>query len=160
MTIYPRPFDIGTHLEAFLQAENSPWETVLSPTQAPKASMDLKDLKGPRDSTDSKASTNLRALMDPGALVDHFPIAQDYQQTLSSKGVYIAIGGLGGLGRYVCRWMVDHGATHILAISRRGISSSKAQQLYNFINDSGNTLHVFKADACDRKAIRLPERTC
>lgn len=49
--------------------------------------------------------------------------------------------------------MVDHGATHILAISRRGISSSKAQQLCDFIRDSGNTLQVFKADACDRKAM-------
>ncbi|KAL8924113.1 MAG: hypothetical protein Q9208_004250 [Pyrenodesmia sp. 3 TL-2023] len=78
------------------------------------------------------------------------PEAQDYEST----GAYIIIGGLGGLGRYVCSWLVAQGAKTLYAISRSGISSPEAQQLHSNLT-STPTIHfrVIKADACDRPVM-------
>ncbi|MCJ1246139.1 hypothetical protein MMC30_003344 [Trapelia coarctata] len=71
----------------------------------------------------------------------------------SNDGAYIIIGGLGGLGRYICTWMVSHGAKDLVTISRNGLTSPEAQQTYNDINASSASLKVLKADACDRAAM-------
>ena len=74
-------------------------------------------------------------------------------QLFSSDGAYIIIGGLGGLGRYVCSWMVENGAKRLIAISRNGINSSEAEETFTTINAADASLEVMKADACDRKAV-------
>lgn len=74
-------------------------------------------------------------------------------QLFSSDGAYIMIGGLGGLGRHICSWMVENGAKRLIAISRNGINSSEAEETFATINASDASLEVIKADACDRKAI-------
>ncbi|MCJ1473023.1 hypothetical protein MMC13_001672 [Lambiella insularis] len=71
----------------------------------------------------------------------------------SEDGAYIIIGGLGGLGRYVCRWMVDNGAKRIVAISRSGVKSDEAKQTYEELNALDVSFEVLKADACDRKEM-------
>ncbi|KAL8760555.1 MAG: hypothetical protein Q9184_003266 [Pyrenodesmia sp. 2 TL-2023] len=69
----------------------------------------------------------------------------------NNAGAYIIIGGLGGLGRYVCSWLVEQGATTLYAISRSGISSPKAQELHSRLTSIPNIhFQVIKADACDR----------
>lgn len=84
----------------------------------------------------------------------HVPIYRPPNTLFSPIGAYIIIGGLGGLGRYACSWLVDHGATCVYAISRSGISSSEAQALYDDLNSrNGISLEVIKADACDRTSI-------
>ncbi|KAL8675751.1 MAG: hypothetical protein Q9224_007390 [Gallowayella concinna] len=85
----------------------------------------------------------------------HVPIYQRPRNIFSQYGAYIIIGGLGGLGRYTCSWLVKHGATSLYAISRSGISSPEAQELYNTLNNSNNgtRLEVIKADACNHTSI-------
>ncbi|KAL8923523.1 MAG: hypothetical protein Q9172_003096, partial [Xanthocarpia lactea] len=86
--------------------------------------------------------------------IPHTRIYCPSTRLFSSQGAYIIIGGLGGLGRYTCSWLVDHGATSIYAISRSGISSPEAQELYDSLNSKrGIRLDVIKADACDRASI-------
>ncbi|KAL8909781.1 MAG: hypothetical protein Q9171_004900, partial [Xanthocarpia ochracea] len=86
--------------------------------------------------------------------ITHTPVYRPSTRLFSSQGAYIIIGGLGGLGRYTCSWLVDHGATSIYAISRSGISSPEAQELYDRLNSKrGVSLEVVKADACDRASI-------
>ena len=58
--------------------------------------------------------------------VPHIPIYRPPSNLASEKGAFIIIGGLGGLGRYVCSWLVSQGATSIYTISRSGISSPEA----------------------------------
>ena len=70
-----------------------------------------------------------------------------------SNGTYIIIGGLGGLGRFVCSWMVSCGARKLVVISRSGAKSIEAQQLVEEFRKAGVSIQVFKADACDRHAI-------
>ena len=71
----------------------------------------------------------------------------------SNGGAYIIIGGLGGLGRYICTWMASHGAENLIVISRNGINSPEARETYNDINTSSATLEVLQADACNRTAM-------
>ncbi|KAI0386667.1 ketoacyl-synt-domain-containing protein [Hypomontagnella monticulosa] len=48
---------------------------------------------------------------------------------LNPDGTHIIVGGTGGLGRSMARWMVEHGARHILLLSRSGGKSHEVQQL-------------------------------
>lgn len=75
------------------------------------------------------------------------------KQILASDGAYIVIGGLGGLGRYVCSWMVANGAKRIVAISRNGLSSQEAEDTFAAINASDASMEAIQADACDREAM-------
>ncbi|RDW69731.1 hypothetical protein BP6252_08751 [Coleophoma cylindrospora] len=70
-----------------------------------------------------------------------------------SDGAYIIIGGLGGLGRFVCSWMVENGARNLFVISRNGLNSDEAQKTFDRINASDAMMEVIKADACDKTAI-------
>ncbi|KAL8727428.1 MAG: hypothetical protein Q9181_005715 [Wetmoreana brouardii] len=84
----------------------------------------------------------------------HVPIYRQPTNPISRSGAHIIIGGLGGLGRYVCSWLVDHGTITLYAISRSGIASPEAQQLYENLNSiPGVTFQVIKADACDRDSM-------
>lgn len=75
------------------------------------------------------------------------PDDQDDKRT----GAYIIVGGLGGLGRYVCSWLISQGATTLYAISRSGLSSPEAQSLHSHLTSTSIVdFHVIKADACDR----------
>ncbi|KAL8653407.1 MAG: hypothetical protein Q9210_002125, partial [Variospora velana] len=86
--------------------------------------------------------------------LSHVPIHRPRHHLAATNGAYIIIGGLGGLGRYVCKWLVDQGATSLHIISRSGISTPKAQQLCSTLNQFPSIqLHVHLADACDRAAI-------
>jgi hypothetical protein len=63
-----------------------------------------------------------------GKLVIKFPT--DHSQLLASRGnnrlslrsnaSYLLVGGLGGLGRSISSWMVEHGARHFIYLSRSG----------------------------------------
>ena len=75
------------------------------------------------------------------------------KKILASDGAYIVIGGLGGLGRYVCSWMVANGAKRIIAVSRNGLSSQEAEDTFAAINASDASMEVIQADACDREAM-------
>ncbi|KAL8979635.1 MAG: hypothetical protein Q9205_005077, partial [Flavoplaca limonia] len=86
--------------------------------------------------------------------ISHVPIYRPPTHLLTPQGAYIIIGGLGGLGRYTCSWLVEHGVKSLYAISRSGLSSPEAQALYNNINSKpGITLKVIQADACNRPQI-------
>ncbi|KAL9052823.1 MAG: hypothetical protein Q9206_004159, partial [Seirophora lacunosa] len=86
--------------------------------------------------------------------LSHVPIHRPRHCLAASKGAYIIIGGLGGLGRHVCRWLVDQGASTLHIISRSGISTPEAQHLCSTLNDIPSVqLQVHLADACDRPAM-------
>ncbi len=86
--------------------------------------------------------------------ISHVPIYRPPTHLLTPQGAYIIIGGLGGLGRYTCSWLIEHGVTSLYAISRSGLASPEAQTLYNDLNSKiGITLQVIQADACNRPQI-------
>ena len=86
--------------------------------------------------------------------VKHVPIYNPQSTFFSPTANYILIGGLGGLGRFICTWMVDHGAKRLNVISRSGLTTPEAQCTHTAITSTGATLSVFQADACDRPTMR------
>jgi hypothetical protein len=44
----------------------------------------------------------------------------DSDYRFSKDATYVVAGGLGGIGRQICRWMVRHGASQILLLTRSG----------------------------------------
>ena len=70
-----------------------------------------------------------------------------------ASGTYVIIGGLGGLGRFVCLWMASRGARKLAIISRSGTRSIEAQQSVDELRKVGVFIQVIQADARDRSAI-------
>ncbi|OTA84031.1 hypothetical protein M434DRAFT_36551 [Hypoxylon sp. CO27-5] len=64
---------------------------------------------------------------------------------LNPDGTHIIIGGTGGLGRSMCKWMVEHGARHIVLLSRSGAKSDELQKVLHDIRDRANIV----VKACD-----------
>ncbi|KAI1418633.1 ketoacyl-synt-domain-containing protein [Hypoxylon sp. FL1857] len=57
---------------------------------------------------------------------------------LNSNGTHIIIGGTGGLGRSMGRWMVEHGARHVVLLSRSGGNPNELQELLRDTRDKAN----------------------
>ena len=56
---------------------------------------------------------------------------------LQGSASYLLIGGLGGLGRAVSTWMVEHGARHLVYLSRNAGTSPQDEQFVNELNSMG-----------------------
>lgn len=73
---------------------------------------------------------------------------------LSPDATYLLVGALGGLGRSLASWMVQHGARHLAFLSRSGADKPEAAAVVASIEASGARAHVFRADAADADAVR------
>lgn len=81
--------------------------------------------------------------------------AESTGPTLSSEGTYVLVGCLGGLGRSLTKWMVEHGARHFAFISRSGASKPEAARVIeNIHNTPGTSTRVYRADASDEAAMQ------
>ena len=86
-------------------------------------------------------------------IADHVPIYKRAANMFTGNANYIVIGGLGGLGRFICSWMVENGAKNITVISRSGAGTVEARDALSTMNASGASIQCLKADACDRNAM-------
>ncbi|PWY95188.1 putative polyketide synthase [Aspergillus sclerotioniger CBS 115572] len=69
-------------------------------------------------------------------------------------GAYIIIGGSGGLGQYLCSWMIQNGAKNLYILSRRGILAPGAHETVEAIERLHGHLEVLSADATDSSAVQ------
>ncbi|EHK96644.1 putative Phthioceranic/hydroxyphthioceranic acid synthase [Glarea lozoyensis 74030] len=74
-------------------------------------------------------------------------------QLLCVDATYILIGGTGGLGRSMARWMVGKGARTIVLVSRSGSATGKVKELIGDLATSGANIIVKKCDVADREAV-------
>jgi NADPH:quinone reductase-like Zn-dependent oxidoreductase/SAM-dependent methyltransferase/acyl carrier protein len=65
---------------------------------------------------------------------------------------YLITGGLGGLGLLTARWMVEHGARHLILIGRRPPDPAAAAMLRE-LEEAGARVDVVQADAADGKRM-------
>ncbi|KAH8902159.1 polyketide synthase [Coniochaeta sp. PMI_546] len=72
---------------------------------------------------------------------------------LRSDATYILIGGTGGLGRSMARWMVGKGARHILLVSRSGSVTGKVKDLVNELAAVGASIVVRRCDVASRSEV-------
>ncbi|MCJ1283507.1 hypothetical protein MMC26_002837 [Xylographa opegraphella] len=130
------------------------WDKKIKLTE-PFEAFDLADIDRAFQAAQETPSSTalLYANRNPEKALKSALIYKKATRLLTGDGTYIVIGGLGGLGRFVCRWMVENGAKRIIAISRSGIKSNEARQTWEDIKAMGITFEAIRADACDRKAM-------
>ena len=74
-------------------------------------------------------------------------------QSFSADGAHIVVGGLGGFGGEVAKWLADGGAKHIVLTSRRGLVSDAHQKLIDKLAERGVTVEARTCDVTDRNAV-------
>lgn len=92
----------------------------------------------------------------------HFEQVANEQQATYRKsrgifrrdGTHIIIGGTGGLGRSMAKYMAEHGARHIVLLSRSGGGREMAEQLEKEIACPDLHIRVEKCDASDERQVR------
>ncbi|SDQ15802.1 type I polyketide synthase [Pseudovibrio sp. Tun.PSC04-5.I4] len=71
----------------------------------------------------------------------------------SSDGHHIVVGGLGGFGLEICRWLADNGARHITLTSRSATVSEQHQKLIETLAAKGVSVTTVSCDVTDRAAL-------
>ncbi|KAI0911235.1 hypothetical protein F4823DRAFT_586429 [Ustulina deusta] len=116
-------------------------ETQAPPVQYPEASSNTSHCTAAQTHTYSIQSTDTTS--------------QTIQSTLSSEGTYVLVGCLGGLGRSLTKWMMEHGARHFAFISRSGASKPEAARVIaNIQKCPGTSTRVYHADASNEVAMQ------
>jgi NAD(P)-dependent dehydrogenase (short-subunit alcohol dehydrogenase family)/acyl carrier protein len=77
------------------------------------------------------------------------------QQSLvfSEHVTYVVTGATGGLGLATATWLVEHGARHLLLLSRQPLAT-QAQQAINVLTEQGATITHQCVDIADRHALK------
>ena len=65
---------------------------------------------------------------------------------LKPDGAYLVIGGLGGLGKAIVRWMGSHGARRIVTVSRSGTCDHEATALIEDMARQGVSVEIERCD--------------
>lgn len=73
---------------------------------------------------------------------------------------YLVAGGVGGLGLRTARWLAEHGARHLLLVSRSGPSAPNAAEAAAAIEAAGARALVRACDIEDREAVSRLMREC
>ncbi|KAF1850314.1 uncharacterized protein K460DRAFT_372604 [Cucurbitaria berberidis CBS 394.84] len=81
------------------------------------------------------------------------PRLEKHDMLFRPDGTYILIGGTGGLGRSMAKWMVGKGAKNIVLVSRSGAMKGKAQEQIAALNDTGANIVVRRCDVADRSDV-------
>jgi acyl carrier protein len=76
-----------------------------------------------------------------------------------ADATYLITGGLGALGLRVARWLVEHGARHLLLLGRRA-PSAEAEFALTQLRAQGATVTVSTADVTDRVALAAALAKC
>ncbi|OIW26979.1 ketoacyl-synt-domain-containing protein [Coniochaeta ligniaria NRRL 30616] len=78
---------------------------------------------------------------------------------LDPDGTHIIVGGTGGLGRSMTRWMIEHGARHIVLVSRSGSQDLKVQHLLDEAHGIA-AVRVVVCDIADEEQVQRLVDTC
>jgi FlaA1/EpsC-like NDP-sugar epimerase len=70
-----------------------------------------------------------------------------------SYAIYVIVGGLGGLGRSIVQWMVDHGARNLAVFNRSGTSPAEALRLVDDLTQQGVSIRILKCDVADKSSV-------
>ncbi|KAK3368030.1 hypothetical protein B0H63DRAFT_424209 [Podospora didyma] len=75
-------------------------------------------------------------------------------------GTHVIVGGTGGLGRSMAKYMVEHGARNIVLLSRSGGGKDMTKQLQNEIQCADSRILVKRCDASDENHVRQLVKDC
>lgn len=141
----------GTEIQQQL-VENTAWIGRWLPddnlSAAIGVALPLPLLRATKKSTEVKDGVDTR---ETCSKVKHASAAglQHANPLLSFTGVYVVVGGLGGLGQHICLWLAIQGVEHLVIISRSGSTSPAATSLQDTLRTLPTTLTVLQADVRD-----------
>ncbi|MGN9809490.1 type I polyketide synthase [Micromonospora sp. BQ11] len=72
--------------------------------------------------------------------------------TVREDATYLVTGGLGALGLLVARWLVEHGARHLVLVGRREADDATEQEL-RALRKEGVDVRVMRADVSDELVL-------
>ncbi|TGO87053.1 hypothetical protein BPOR_0254g00030 [Botrytis porri] len=79
--------------------------------------------------------------------------ADKRSKILRPDATYILIGGTGGLGRSMARWMVSKGAKHLVLVSRNGSVTGKVKKMVDDLSTVGANIVIRRCDVSDSEAV-------
>lgn len=80
---------------------------------------------------------------------------------LHAQASYLLVGGLGGIGLEIAKWMVNElGAKSLILISRSGMDASGAADAVEALQRSGAVITVRKCDVTDTTALSAVLHDC
>ncbi|KAJ8071429.1 hypothetical protein OCU04_001750 [Sclerotinia nivalis] len=88
----------------------------------------------------------------PEDLVKATP-ADKRNKILRPDATYILIGGTGGLGRSMARWMVSKGAKNLVLVSRSGSVTGKVKELVDDLGAAGASIIIRHCDVANSDAV-------
>jgi NADPH:quinone reductase-like Zn-dependent oxidoreductase len=79
---------------------------------------------------------------------------------LDASATYILCGGFGGIGRAIARFLVDHGAKHLIVLSRSGATQAAHHSLLKDMKEQNVLVTVYNCDISDTAAISSFANVC
>ncbi|MFB9682799.1 type I polyketide synthase [Amycolatopsis plumensis] len=71
----------------------------------------------------------------------------------AAGGRVLITGGTGALGARVARWAAEHGAAHLVLVSRRGLDAPEAEALRTELTGLGAEVTIAACDVADREQL-------
>ncbi|KAI0437439.1 hypothetical protein F4803DRAFT_538775 [Xylaria telfairii] len=90
--------------------------------------------------------------LDAQEVVPKFLIRRP-QWTLNPDASYLIVGGLGGIGRAIAKWMAGKGARHLILPSRSGPASQTASQIVQELVDAGVQVATPICDVSSKESV-------
>lgn len=79
---------------------------------------------------------------------------------LSSDSSYLLPGGLGGLGRNIAQWLIEHGARSLIFLSRSGAHNPDASSFVTDLRAQGVQIGVYQCDISNVPKLEETIATC
>lgn len=81
--------------------------------------------------------------------------------SLRPDASYVVVGGFGGIGRNICRWLASRGAKYLLLLSRSGpVGNEKALALIDELQSKGVVVESPTCDVADAQALNETISRC
>jgi NAD(P)-dependent dehydrogenase (short-subunit alcohol dehydrogenase family) len=120
---------------------------------SPACTFQLRELQGAFENAGTDPVSTVIEKTGLPNVQQHYMVYKPTEKLFRGDAAYVIVGGLGGLGRYLCAWMVANGARYLVTLSRSGLASEDARMLVEELLGLGAEVQVFQCDATDRNAV-------
>ena len=79
---------------------------------------------------------------------------------LNSNASYLLPGGLGGLGRSIAQWLINHGAQSLIFLSRSGAGTPDAAAFVTDLKAQGIQIGIYQCDISNFRQLEETIATC
>ena len=81
------------------------------------------------------------------------PPAYRDQSLFKPHKTYLIVGGLGGVGRNLAKWMFRRGARSLAFLSRSGASSASAKEVIRWLTERNTKIAIFEGDVSSQTTV-------